>query len=96
VTIGPGDLPGALAPLAGRIEAYWRAKTGSRSQPALDALIEEMQLVLDRAGPEALSQLLRQATQAGWPSLCGETWLGRNREAELIARHPAYQEFRAH
>ena len=89
------ELPPQLQPLAERIEAYWLSKPGSRSRAAFSAMLEELELVLLRAGRQGVSQLLRQATQAGWALLNSEAWLAQHREELALAKHPAYQVFRA-
>lgn len=89
------ELPPQLQPLAERIEAYWLSKPGSRSRAAFSAMLEELELVLLRSGRQGASQLLRQATQAGWALLNSEAWLAQHREELALAKHPAYQVFRA-
>ena len=89
------ELPPQLQPLAERIEAYWLSKPGSRSRAAFLAMLEELELVLLRAGRQGVSQLLRQGTQAGWALLNSEAWLAQHREELALAKHPAYQVFRA-
>ena len=89
------ELPPQLQPLAERIEAYWLSKPGSRSRAAFSVMLEELELVLLRAGRQGVSQLLRQATQAGWALLNSEAWLAQHREELAQAKHPAYQVFRA-
>ena len=89
------ELPPQLQPLAERIEAYWLSKPGSHSRAAFAAMVEELELVLLRAGRQGVSQLLRQATQAGWALLNSEAWLAQHREELALAKHPAYQVFRA-
>jgi hypothetical protein len=89
------DLPAALQPIADRIEAYWLGKAGARSLPAFAALIEELELILPKAGRSGVQELLRHASQAGWPVINGRTWLAhRNREPDL-SNHPAYRTFPA-
>jgi len=88
-------LPAGLRPIADRVEAYWLGKAGARNPAAFQALVEELVLVLARAGRPGVVELLRQALQAGWPALNGSLWLAqRHREPDLSA-HPAYQVFRA-
>lgn len=89
------QLPVVLQPVAERIEAYWLGKPGNRSRAAFAAMVEELELVHARAGRPGVSQLLRQATQAGWALLNGEAWLAQHREELALAKHPAYQVFRA-
>jgi hypothetical protein len=89
------QLPPELQPIATRIEGYWRSKGGSRSPAAFQALLEELCVVVARAGVQGVSQLLRQATQAGWPTVNSQAWLAQHREELAMARHPAYREFRA-
>ena len=89
------QLPPELQPVAERIEAYWQGKPGNRSRAAFAAMLEELELVHARAGRPGVSQLLRQATQAGWSLLNGEAWLAQHREELALAKHPAYQVFRA-
>jgi hypothetical protein len=89
------DLPAALQPIADRIEAYWLDKAGSRSLPAFEALVEELELILPKAGRSGVQELLRHASQAGWPVINGRTWLAhRNREPDLT-NPPAYRTFPA-
>lgn len=88
-------LPQELRCVADRIEDYWLAKSGSRSRQAFQAMLEELRAVAARAGPRGVSHLLRQATQAGWPMLSAQAWLSQHREELAMARHPAYQVFRA-
>jgi hypothetical protein len=88
-------LPPPLQAVAVQIERYWLAKGGSRSRQAFQAMVEELLPVAARAGQQGVSQLLRQATQAGWPTLNGQAWLAQHREELALAKHPAYQVFRA-
>jgi hypothetical protein len=87
-------LPRELQGVADRIEGYWLAKSGSRSRQAFSAMLEELSSVAARAGHQGVSQLLRQATQAGWPTLNAQAWLAQHREELAMASHPAYQVFR--
>jgi hypothetical protein len=89
------DLPAALQPIADRIEAYWLGKAGARTRVAFDALVEELELVIPAAGRSGVRDLLRQATQAGWPVINARGWLAhRNREPDLT-NHPTYRTFTA-
>ncbi len=89
------QLPAGLQPIADRIEEFWLSKAGSRTPVAFRALVEELQLVLPVAGRNGVLELLRQASQAGWPAINGRAWLSqRSREPDL-SNHPAYRVFRA-
>ncbi len=88
-------LPLPLQCIADRIEAYWLGKGGNRSQQAFAVMLEELSAVALRAGHQSAAQFLRQATQAGWPTLNAETWLAQHRQELALERHPAYQVFRA-
>lgn len=90
-----GALPVELQCVADRIEGYWLAKGGSRSRQAFSAMLEELSAVAVRAGHQGVSQLLRQATQAGWPTLNGQAWLAQHREELAMVNRSAYQVFRA-
>lgn len=80
-------------PSAERIAGYWQTKAGSRSPQAFAALLEELLPVADAAGHQSVAQLLRQATQAGWPTINGSAWLSSHRDELAMAHHPAYREF---
>ncbi len=88
------ELPPGLQCLADRIEDYWLSKAGGRSRQGFSAMLEELNRLLPRAGQEGVSQLLRQATQAGWPTLNGEAWLLQHREELAMRSNPAYRVFR--
>jgi hypothetical protein len=89
------QLPSGLQPIADRIEGYWLGKSGARTRAAFEAVLEELQLVLAAAGRSGVLELLRQAAQAGWPSLNARAFLAqRSREPDL-SKFPAYQVFRA-
>jgi hypothetical protein len=89
------QLPQGLRPIADRVEAYWLGKGGARSPAAFQAVVEELELVLDRAGRQGVVELLRQALQAGWPALNGSLWLAQRQREPDLSRHPAYRPFQA-